>query len=174
MISLNCLILLCIFIVDLFYLFSFTVCAWSMDILQPIPVMVVQLGSSVTLTCLFSPNVNLVAWYKQTIGQKPVHMVSSYHSNPQRFYSDNFAKDFTETERLSVTGGVHINNLTISKTQPEDAATYYCVATIMNTFTFAEGTVLRLKGTVTKLFIFYLDYSGTVHDGIYCFRKQRT
>ncbi|CAB1345275.1 unnamed protein product [Coregonus sp. 'balchen'] len=83
-------------------------------------VIVTHLGGSVTLNC-FCPSslMTYVAWFKQTVGQKPLLMASSLLYN-------NFMKDFNETKRLSVKRGVDSCNLTISKTESGDSATYYC------------------------------------------------
>ncbi|XP_045074110.1 uncharacterized protein LOC121572593 [Coregonus clupeaformis] len=62
-------------------------------------------------------------------------------------YSNNFIKDFTETKRLGVRRGDYSCNLTISKTEPGDSATYYCSITAIYEQTFGEGTVLIVKGS---------------------------
>eukprot|EP00063_Salmo_salar_P036679 XP_014011514.1 PREDICTED: uncharacterized protein LOC106577713 [Salmo salar] len=69
----------------------------------------------------------IVSWYKQTVGQKPLLMASSYYGTENSFYFNNFTEDFTETKRLNVKRGFDSFNLTISKTESGDSATYYCV-----------------------------------------------
>uniref|UniRef100_A0A4W5JKF3 Ig-like domain-containing protein n=1 Tax=Hucho hucho TaxID=62062 RepID=A0A4W5JKF3_9TELE len=107
--------------------------------------MLTHLGQSVSLTCFCQSHLIGVSWYKQTVGQKPLLMASSYHGTENSFYSNIFDKDFTETKRLSVKRGVDICNLTISKTESGDSATYYCCAMEVGEVKFGEGTVLIVK-----------------------------
>jgi hypothetical protein len=76
-------------------------------------------------------------------------MASSFYHTQNSFYSNNFNKDFTETKRLSVKRGVDSFNLTISRTESRDSATYYCVAIEWSKFRFGEGTILIVKGKIT-------------------------
>ncbi|CDQ77943.1 unnamed protein product [Oncorhynchus mykiss] len=119
-------------------------CALNKDVIQPDPVIVTQLGQSVSLTCFCQSNLIVrVSWFKQTVGQKPLLMASSFYHTQNSFYSNN--KDFTETKRLSVKRGVDSFNLTISKTESRDSATYYCVAMEVGKVGFGEGTILIVK-----------------------------
>uniref|UniRef100_A0A8C7Q6M0 Ig-like domain-containing protein n=1 Tax=Oncorhynchus mykiss TaxID=8022 RepID=A0A8C7Q6M0_ONCMY len=130
-------------------LFALTVCAFTKpNVIQPIPVMVTELGGTVTLTCL-CPNVSVTRfdWFKQSFGQEPLLMASSLYVGQDNYYSNNFIKDFTETERLGMRRGEYSCNLTISKTEPGDSATYYCSTAAIYEQTFGEGTVLFVKGT---------------------------
>ncbi|XP_035639546.1 immunoglobulin alpha-2 heavy chain-like isoform X1 [Oncorhynchus keta] len=130
-------------------LFALTVCAFTKpNVIQPTPVMVTELGGSVTFTCL-CPNVSVTRfnWFKQSFGQKPLLMASSLYAGQDNYYSNNFIKDFTETERLSVRRGLYTCNLTISKTEPGDSATYYCSTAAIYEQTFGEGTVLIVKNS---------------------------
>uniref|UniRef100_A0A8C7QAG5 Ig-like domain-containing protein n=1 Tax=Oncorhynchus mykiss TaxID=8022 RepID=A0A8C7QAG5_ONCMY len=106
----------------------------------------INLGS-VTLTC-FCPDVSVTSfdWFKQSVGQKPLHMASSPYIGQDSFYSNNFIKDFTQTKRLGVRRGLYTCNLTISKAQPGDSATYYCSTRVIYELTIGEGTVLFVKG----------------------------
>uniref|UniRef100_A0A8C7LPB6 Ig-like domain-containing protein n=1 Tax=Oncorhynchus mykiss TaxID=8022 RepID=A0A8C7LPB6_ONCMY len=118
------------------------------DVIQPDPVIVTQLGQSVSLTCFCHSNLIVrVSWFKQTLGQKPLLMASSFYHTQNNLYSNNFNKDFTETKRLSVKRGVDSFNLTISKTESRDSATYYCVALVVSKVKFGEGTVLIVEGS---------------------------
>nr|XP_046174451.1 uncharacterized protein LOC124007757 [Oncorhynchus gorbuscha] len=119
-------------------------CALNKDVIQPDPVIVTQLGQNVSLTCFCQSNLR-VSWFKQTVGQKPLLMASSFYHTQNSFYSNNFNKDFTETKRLSVKRGVDSFNLTISRTESRDSATYYCVAIEWSKFRFGEGTILIVK-----------------------------
>ncbi|XP_038831930.1 uncharacterized protein LOC120030579 [Salvelinus namaycush] len=118
-------------------------CAHNYNVIQPDPVIVTQLGQSVSLTCFCRSNLMVrVSWFKQTVGQKPLLMASSYYRTKNSFY---FTKDFNETKRLSVKRGVDSFNLTISKTESGDSATYYCGAMEEGELKFGEGTVLIVK-----------------------------
>ncbi|KAM9401343.1 uncharacterized protein ACWYII_030924 isoform 2-T2 [Salvelinus alpinus] len=109
--------------------------------------MVTHRGASVNITCFWPTDVNTnVVWFKQTLGQKPLLMTSTLSSG-QYFYFNNFTKDFTETKHLSVKRGVDSFNLTISKTESGDSATYYCGAMKVGKVIFGEGTVLIVKGS---------------------------
>ncbi|XP_055792976.1 uncharacterized protein LOC129864693 [Salvelinus fontinalis] len=72
-------------------------------------------------------------------------MTSSLYVGQDSYYSNNFIKDFTETKRLGVRRGDYSCNLTISKTEPGDSATYYCSTTAIYELTYGEGTVLIVK-----------------------------
>uniref|UniRef100_A0A8C7F231 Ig-like domain-containing protein n=1 Tax=Oncorhynchus kisutch TaxID=8019 RepID=A0A8C7F231_ONCKI len=117
---------------------------------QSTPMMVAELGGSVTLTC-FCPNVSVTRfhWFKQSFGQKPIHMTSSFYGG--HYYSINFIKDFTETKRLGVRRGDYSCNLTISKTEPGDSATYFCSTTVIYEQTYGEGTVLIVKDSESNI-----------------------
>uniref|UniRef100_A0A673VUT1 Ig-like domain-containing protein n=1 Tax=Salmo trutta TaxID=8032 RepID=A0A673VUT1_SALTR len=118
----------------------------QVDVIQPDPVIVTQLGQSVSLTCFCRSNLIVrVSWFKQTVGQKPLRMAYSFYHTQNSLYSNNFNKDFTETKRLSVKRGLDSFNLTISKTESGDSATYYCVAMVVSEVKFGEGTVLIVK-----------------------------
>nr|XP_029522628.1 uncharacterized protein LOC115133498 [Oncorhynchus nerka] len=131
----------------LFLFYINLVCAFTKpNVIQPTPVMVAKLGGTVTLTC-FRPNMSVTSfdWFKQSVGQKPLHMASSPYIGRDSFYSNNFIKDFTETKRLGVRRGLYTCNLTISKAQPGDSATYYCSTRVIYELTIGEGTVLIVK-----------------------------
>uniref|UniRef100_A0A4W5JLD9 Ig-like domain-containing protein n=1 Tax=Hucho hucho TaxID=62062 RepID=A0A4W5JLD9_9TELE len=124
-------------------------CALNKDVIQPDPVTVTHLGQSVSLTCVCRSNLIRVSWYKQTVGKKPILMASSYHGTENSFYYNNFTEEFTETKRLSLRRGFDSCNLTISKTESGDSATYYCVSTSAREVKFGEGTVLIVKGNLS-------------------------
>lgn len=132
---------------DPFCLFALTVCAFTKpNVIQPTPVMVTELGGTVTLTCLCSDeSVTRFIWFKQSFGQKPLHMASSLYFGQDSYYSNNFIKDFTETKRLGVRRGDYSCNLTISKTEPGDSARYNCSTTVFYELIFGEGTSLIVE-----------------------------
>uniref|UniRef100_A0A8K9VAB1 Ig-like domain-containing protein n=1 Tax=Oncorhynchus mykiss TaxID=8022 RepID=A0A8K9VAB1_ONCMY len=128
-------------------------CAFTKpNVIQPTPVMVAELGDTVTLTC-YCPDesVTRFIWFKQSFGQEPLHMASSLYVGQESYYSNNFIKDFTETERLGVRRGEYSCNLTISKTVPGDSATYFCSTTDIYEQTFGEGTVLFVKDSESNI-----------------------
>uniref|UniRef100_A0A4W5RXE6 Ig-like domain-containing protein n=1 Tax=Hucho hucho TaxID=62062 RepID=A0A4W5RXE6_9TELE len=121
-------------------------CAHNKYVIQPDSVMVTDQGRSVSLTCFCQSNLMVrVSWFKQSVGQKPLLMTSFYHRTQKIFYFNNFTKDFNETKRLSVKRGVGSCNLTISKTESGDSATYYCGAMEVGEVIFGEGTFLIVK-----------------------------
>ncbi|XP_035639544.2 uncharacterized protein LOC118392033 [Oncorhynchus keta] len=129
-----------IFYINLFSAFTKT------NVIQPTPVMVAELGDTVTLTC-FCPKLSVTRfdWFKLSFGQEPLLMASSLYVGQESYYSNNFIKDFTETQRLGVRRGDYSYNLTISKTEPGDSATYYCSTTDIYELTYGEGTVLIVQ-----------------------------
>ncbi|XP_014062319.1 uncharacterized protein isoform X2 [Salmo salar] len=138
---------------EVFMFYINLVCAFTKpNVIQPTPVMVTELGGTVTLTCLCSDeSVTRFNWFKQSFGQKPLHMTSSLYVGQDSYYSNNFIKDFTETKRLGVRRGDYSCNLTISKTEPGDSATYYCSITAIYELTFGEGTVLIVKDSESNI-----------------------
>ncbi|XP_031648956.1 uncharacterized protein LOC116352947 [Oncorhynchus kisutch] len=119
--------------------------ALNKDVIQPDPVIVTRLGQSVSLTCFCPLDLMFrVSWFKQSVGQKPLLMASSYYRSKNSFH---FTKDFNETKRLSVKRGIDSFNLTISKTESGDSAIYYCGAMEVGQVTFGEGTFLIVKGS---------------------------
>ncbi|KAL0970250.1 hypothetical protein UPYG_G00239450 [Umbra pygmaea] len=73
-------------------------------------------------------------------------MASSYHETQESFYFNNF----NGTKRLHVKRGQNSFNLTISKIEPGDSATYYCGALLIGEIKIAEGVVLIVKGSEDK------------------------
>uniref|UniRef100_A0A8C8GBH4 Ig-like domain-containing protein n=1 Tax=Oncorhynchus tshawytscha TaxID=74940 RepID=A0A8C8GBH4_ONCTS len=75
-----------VFVFDPFCLFALTVCAFTkLNVIQPTPVMVAELGGTVTLTCLSSDeSVTRFNWFKQSFGQEPLLMASSLYVGQDR------------------------------------------------------------------------------------------
>uniref|UniRef100_A0A4W5RTF6 Ig-like domain-containing protein n=1 Tax=Hucho hucho TaxID=62062 RepID=A0A4W5RTF6_9TELE len=144
------------------------VCAFTKpNVIQPSPVMVTELGGTVTLTCFSTDeSVTRFNWFKQSLGQKPLHMASSLYVGQESYYSNNFIKDFTETKRLGVRRGDYSCNLIISNTEPGDSATYYCSTTDIYDHTFGEGTVLIVKDSESNsMSVLQQPVSGSVQPG---------
>uniref|UniRef100_A0A674EE86 Uncharacterized LOC115194316 n=1 Tax=Salmo trutta TaxID=8032 RepID=A0A674EE86_SALTR len=137
------------------------------DVIQPDPLIVTNLGQNVSLTCFCQSNLMVrVSWFKQTVGQKPLLMASSYYRTQNTFYFNNFTKDFNETKHLSVKRGVGSSNLTISKTESGDSATYYCGAMLVGKVKFGKGTVLIVKGSESNcMYVLQQPVSESVQPG---------
>ncbi|XP_030635037.1 uncharacterized protein LOC115816210 [Chanos chanos] len=112
-------------------------------IVQPRPTLLTEVGKDVTLTC-FHPEgqINKVMWFKQAIGQKPLLIADSYHHSQPSEYRNNFK----EGQRFTATRGHGSFNLSISKTETSDSATYYCAVSFINIVSFGDGAVLIIKG----------------------------
>ncbi|XP_063325123.1 immunoglobulin kappa light chain-like [Pelmatolapia mariae] len=107
-------------------------------------------GDNVTLRCLYEGNdVARFYWYKLNLG-KESKLISSFVLNKvdtQPTLHDEFNTDprFTvNTEKGNI--DLKITNLDIS-----DSATYYCASSYGYRFTFAEGTVIDVKGSGSNI-----------------------
>ncbi|XP_029522630.1 uncharacterized protein LOC115133500 [Oncorhynchus nerka] len=153
---------------EVFMFYINLVCAFTKPkVIQPTPVMVTELGGTVTLTC-YCPDesVTRFIWFKQSFGQEPLLMASSLYAGQEIYYSNNFIKDFTETNRLGVRRGEYSCDLTISKTEPGDSATYFCSTTDIYEQTFGEGTVLFVKDSESNsMSVLQQPVSESVHPG---------
>ncbi|XP_042615520.1 uncharacterized protein LOC109069109 isoform X2 [Cyprinus carpio] len=104
----------------------------------------VQVGDDVTFHC-FHPKdqLNRVMWFKQTLGERPVLVASSYHWTQKSILYDDFEKSM----RFRVGAGIGSFNLTIQETAQSDSATYYCAVSFSNVVYFGAGTNLVLRGS---------------------------
>ncbi|XP_072544695.1 uncharacterized protein [Salminus brasiliensis] len=112
-------------------------------ILQLDSVISAEEGDDVTISC-FHPKeqINKVLWYKQSTGQKPLLVISSYyHTMPFDFHND-----FDKQKHFDLKRTAGSSNLTITKLRPSDSAVYYCAGAFSNTVKFGTGTLLVLKG----------------------------
>ncbi|XP_051514272.1 uncharacterized protein LOC127417979 [Myxocyprinus asiaticus] len=116
---------------------------YSEKILQMDEVIMAQEGEDVSLHC-FHPKeqINRVLWYKQTLGEKPALLVSSYHWTVDSVIHE----DFKNTDRFKVARGIDSYNLTILRTVKSDSATYFCAGSFANVVYFGTGTNLMLRG----------------------------
>uniref|UniRef100_A0A672QYM9 Ig-like domain-containing protein n=1 Tax=Sinocyclocheilus grahami TaxID=75366 RepID=A0A672QYM9_SINGR len=104
----------------------------------------VQVGDDVTFHC-FHPKdqLNRVMWFKQTLGERPVLVASSYHWTQKSVLYD----DFEKSKRFRVGAGIGSFNLTIQKTAQSDSAAYYCAVSFSNVVYFGAGTNLVIRGS---------------------------
>ncbi|XP_039514683.1 uncharacterized protein LOC120469639 [Pimephales promelas] len=104
----------------------------------------VQVGDDVAFHC-FHPKdqINRVLWFKQTLGEKPALVASSYHWSQDGELHDEFGK----IKRYKINSGPGSFNLTIERTVQSDSATYYCAGSSMNIVYFGAGANLVLRGS---------------------------
>ncbi|XP_030635040.1 immunoglobulin alpha-2 heavy chain-like [Chanos chanos] len=113
------------------------------DVIQKDHVKTAEVGQDVKLNCYFSNNqISNVAWFKQTVGQKPIPIASSYH----RSQTAQFFNGFDKSKRFNVSRGLNSFDLHIFRAEPSDSGTYYCVITFLYEQTFGEGTILIVEG----------------------------
>ncbi|XP_051986634.1 novel immune-type receptor 4a [Xyrauchen texanus] len=117
-------------------------------ILQMDEVIMAQEGEDVSLHC-FHPKeqINRVLWYKQTLGEKPALLVSSYHWTVDSVIHE----EFKNTNRFKAARGIGSFNLTILRTVKSDSATYFCAGSFANVVYFGTGTNLMLRGSNVTL-----------------------
>uniref|UniRef100_A0A673FZT5 Ig-like domain-containing protein n=1 Tax=Sinocyclocheilus rhinocerous TaxID=307959 RepID=A0A673FZT5_9TELE len=132
--------------INIFILISNILCSsmqYSESVLQMEDV-AVQVGDNVTFHC-FHPKdqLNRVMWFKQTLGERPVLVASSYHWTQKSVLYD----DFEKSNRFRVGAGIGSFNLTIQKTAQSDSATYYCAVSFSNVAYFGAGTNLVIRGS---------------------------
>uniref|UniRef100_A0A8C9W4B4 Novel immune-type receptor 9 n=1 Tax=Scleropages formosus TaxID=113540 RepID=A0A8C9W4B4_SCLFO len=132
------------------------------DTVQPIPLMVAQVGDTVTLECFFPRSAtSYVLWYKQSMGQKP-RLVSMFYKYAN---SATFFNEFQRNPRYSANVSMGINHLIISDTQVSDSGTYYCGKLHVNTMTFGDGTLLI---TAQHFLYFFSGESMFLLHAVYC------
>ncbi|XP_037615485.1 uncharacterized protein LOC119482137 [Sebastes umbrosus] len=103
-----------------------------------------NVGNSVTLQCFCEGSeAGWLYWYKQTLGQKPRLISSSYtHDTRVTFYHE-----FKNNPRFTVDKENSNNHLTIFDLCISDSAIYYCGARVSAIFHFAEGTLVSVQGS---------------------------
>ena len=99
-------------------------------------------GGTIHLNCfLSSTDVSATAWFKQTPGEKPLLIASTFHTAEVEYN-----KDFDRSGRFNAVKGKSSFNLTISNAEPSDSATYYCAMADYTNIALSACTVLVLKG----------------------------
>ncbi|XP_062849617.1 signal-regulatory protein beta-2-like [Trichomycterus rosablanca] len=98
-------------------------------------------GDNITLTCVTSKQRKTsMMWLKQTFGERPLVIATSYQSQTARFQNgfDETGRFFTDTADKSF-------NLSLTNTELSDSATYYCAVVFLYEISFGKGTVLFVK-----------------------------
>ncbi|XP_035266674.1 immunoglobulin superfamily member 3-like isoform X1 [Anguilla anguilla] len=114
------------------------------NIIQPDALVRAQLGDTVTLPCLYSAkDVPGVSWFKQPLGQKPQLVAIIMNSVSDAI----FLNEFKNGTRLSAKAAKGSFNLTVSRVEPLDSATYYCALTRYKEISFGDGTTLMVTGS---------------------------
>ncbi|XP_055360877.1 uncharacterized protein LOC114866677 [Betta splendens] len=97
-----------------------------------------NVGATVTLPCLCQDDAAVMFyWYKQTLGQIPMLVLTSYKHRENVAFHGEFKTD----RRFSL----DIGNLKISELRMSDSATYYCVKSNLYDFEFCEGITVIVK-----------------------------
>lgn len=106
-----------------------------------VPVTTVLEGEPVTFTCIFPIELprRQLHWYKQGAGDK-LHMIAALQKHAKPLYGTHFS-----TSRVEVEEDIHMSNLTILRTIPEDEGMYHCA--VMGWLDiFWSATYLMVKG----------------------------
>ncbi|KAI3351117.1 hypothetical protein L3Q82_005682 [Scortum barcoo] len=126
-----------------------------------VPVKTVQLGESVTFTCVFPDELSNVPlyWYKQRVGDTLKFIATLMkHSNPS--YGPEFS-----ASRVEVKVDKNISNLTILRTIQEDEGMYHCGVTDWSKVIWS-GTYLSLKGNTQRTSNYTVVQWPTVSDSV--------
>ncbi|XP_076581240.1 uncharacterized protein LOC143317146, partial [Chaetodon auriga] len=104
----------------------------------------VNAGENLTLSCFCQDALAvLFYWYKQTVGQTPKLLATFYKHNSKGTFHDEFKKNPRFTlDTKSSNYPLKISDLRIS-----DSATYYCVSSTLQDFTFCKGTTVIVKAS---------------------------
>nr|XP_040038226.1 uncharacterized protein LOC120822521 [Gasterosteus aculeatus aculeatus] len=106
----------------------------------------VQTGRNLTLTCFYEAGTAAkLYWFKNTLGQKPRLISSSYRYTIPTFYAEfknpRFTVD-TENDR---------NHLTIKDLQINDSATYNCISGNAYKMYFLATTTVSVQGSSSNI-----------------------
>uniref|UniRef100_A0A673W6T8 Uncharacterized LOC115169277 n=1 Tax=Salmo trutta TaxID=8032 RepID=A0A673W6T8_SALTR len=135
------------------------------EVNQPVPLTTVQLGDSISLSCLFADNkrFQVLYWYKQTIGQMP-HVVAAITDSSKPVLSGKF-----NNLRFKVDKAEDVSHLIISNISTSDEATYYCAVGTKYQMDYRNGTFLATNGDsgkrFTKITLEQQPESDLVHPG---------
>nr|CAI21217.1 novel immune-type receptor 3d, allele 7 [Danio rerio] len=122
-----------------FFLLTFVYGTCEEDFIHQQPLVVAELGSSVTLPCFHSDDfITTISWYKHSAGKKPLLIAHSAPNSGRVTYQNAF----NNTNRFFITIASGSYNLSILHLEKEDFATYYCAKFFLNIMMFGEGTIL--------------------------------
>ncbi|XP_061090007.1 uncharacterized protein LOC133123551 [Conger conger] len=133
------------------------------SVVQPNTLVTAELGGTVTLVC-FHPaeEVSLISWLKQPLGEKPqlVATMTKYESDAI------FSNEFKNSTRLNAKATKGNFNLTISKVEPSDSATFYCTTTTsFSGISFGDGTTLIVRESQSRTVVLQQPESESVQSG---------
>ncbi|KAK2900175.1 hypothetical protein Q8A73_013304 [Channa argus] len=101
-------------------------------------------GQNVTLQCFYDGDMaTRFYWYKQTVGQEPRLVSTSYKYESNGIFHDEFNNNprfILDTEK-----GKH--HLEIRDIQISDSATYFCASSHSYMFEFGDGTTVSVTGS---------------------------
>uniref|UniRef100_A0A096MFU1 Ig-like domain-containing protein n=1 Tax=Poecilia formosa TaxID=48698 RepID=A0A096MFU1_POEFO len=115
---------------------------FNADIDTLVPVVTVELGQSVTLTCDFAMKYQSntwLYWYKQSAGD-----ILTLIAMLQKSISPNYGPEISASKFI-VTSNEHSSNLTIFRTVHEDEGMYHC-AQMDRVKSIWSGTYISVKG----------------------------
>ncbi|XP_039465574.1 immunoglobulin kappa light chain-like [Oreochromis aureus] len=105
-------------------------------------------GGNVTLRCLYEGNdVARLYWYKLNLGKESKLICTVNTVDNHAMFNDEFNTD----PRFTVNSEKGKIDLKITDLQISDSATYYCASSYGYRFTFAEGTVIDVKGSGSNI-----------------------
>ncbi|KAI4885141.1 hypothetical protein NFI96_006677, partial [Prochilodus magdalenae] len=105
-------------------------------------------GGTIHLNCfLSSTDVSVTAWFRQTPGEKPLLVASTFYTARIKYHDD-----FERSGRFHAVRGKSSFNLTISNAEPSDSATYYCAMADYTNIALSACTVLVLKASSSRLY----------------------
>uniref|UniRef100_A0A3Q2D992 Ig-like domain-containing protein n=1 Tax=Cyprinodon variegatus TaxID=28743 RepID=A0A3Q2D992_CYPVA len=105
------------------------------------PIITVQLGEPVTLTC-FPENLKVVTWvywYKQSAGNT-LELIAKVHKSKKQIYEHGFQRS-----RFKITYNGNKSTLTILSSAEQDEGMYHCGFMDWSEFTWT-GTYLSVRG----------------------------
>ncbi|KAM9335608.1 uncharacterized protein ABDE67_020607 [Symphorus nematophorus] len=119
----------------------------SSSVRQDSGFLLANLGDKVTLRCFYEGDATRLYWYKQTLGQKP-RLVSTFYKYE---INGSFHNEFKNNPRFTLDTENGQNHLRISELCVSDSATYYCASSFTLIFEFAEGIIVSVKGSGSKI-----------------------
>ncbi|XP_038163375.1 uncharacterized protein LOC119798102 [Cyprinodon tularosa] len=124
-----------------------------------VPIITVQLGEPVTLTC-FPENLKVVTWvywYKQSAGNT-LELIAKVHKSKNQIYEHGFQRS-----RFKITYNGNKGTLTILSSAEQDEGMYHCGFMDWSEFTWA-GTYLSVRGNSQRVSSYTVVHEPTVSD----------